>query len=211
MTTLRPSSCAAWLLTALMAFVALPALAQTSPSGAQDGSAPAGSTSEQPAAEPDTLILSDTLDYDDVKKESIFTGNVIMTRGLMTLHSDKLIMREDAEGYQYGTATVEKGKVHIRQEDPEKFEVIEAEGLRGEYNGKTEDLEMIGQAVITRYICGKPFDSIKGERVIYKQKTDTYQAFGGPNSAAAGGRVRSLAKPRASADKAAAECKQKSQ
>lgn len=211
MTTQRSSSCAAWLLTAAMACMTLPTLAQTSqPSTPSNAAAPAGS-SEQPAAEPDTLILSDTLDYDDIKKESIFTGNVIMTRGLMTLHADKLIMREDAEGFQHGTATVEKGKVHIRQEDPEKFEVIEAEGLRGEYNGKTEDLEMIGKAVITRYICGKPFDNIRGERVIYKQKTDTYQAFGGPNSAAAGGRVRSLAKPRASADKAAAECKQKSQ
>ncbi|HEY9572085.1 MAG TPA: lipopolysaccharide transport periplasmic protein LptA [Pusillimonas sp.] len=165
----------------------------------------------KPAEEPDTLILSDTLNYDDVKKESIFTGNVIMTRGLMTLHSDKLIMREDAEGFQHGTATVGPGKlVHIRQEDPAKFEVIEAQGLRSEYNGKKEELEMIGQAVITRYVCGKPFDNVKGERVIYRQKTDTYEAYGGPNSAANGGRVRSLAQPRAKADAAAAECKKKS-
>src|SRR3546814_6340974 len=96
-----------------------------------------------------------------------------MTRGLMTLHSDKLIMREDAEGFQHGTATVGPGKlVHIRQEDPAKFEVIEAQGLRSEYNGKKEELEMIGQAVITRYVCGKPFDNVTGERVIYRQKTD---------------------------------------
>src|SRR5690554_3615997 len=153
---------------------------------------------EAPAEEPDTLVLSDTLTYDDTKKESVFTGNVIMTRGLMTLHSDKLIMREDAEGFQYGTATVGAGKlVHIRQENPEKFEVIEAQGLRSEYDGKKEELEMIGQAVITRYVCGKPFDNIKGEQIIYKQKTDTYEAYGGPNSAANNGRVRSLAQPRA--------------
>jgi lipopolysaccharide export system protein LptA len=165
----------------------------------------------KPAEEPDTLILSDTLNYDDIKKESVFTGNVIMTRGLMTLHSDKLIMREDAEGFQYGTATVGAGKlVHIRQENPEKFEVIEAQGLRSEYDGKKEELEMIGQAVITRYVCGKPFDNVKGERVIYKQKTDTYEAYGGPNSAANNGRVRSLAQPRAKADAAAAECQKKS-
>src|SRR5690606_12133757 len=163
------------------------------------------------AEEPDTLILSDTLNYDDVKKESIFTGNVIMTRGLMTLRSDTLTMREDAQGFQFGTATMNgPGKlVHVRQENPEKFEVIEAQGLRSEYDGKAEELEMIGQAVITRYVCGKPFDSIKGERVIYKEKSDTYQAFGGPNSAAAGGRVRSLAQPRAKADNAAAKCRQK--
>ncbi len=174
------------------------------------GMAHAQDASTPPAEEPDTLVLSDTLDYDDVKKESVFTGNVIMTRGNMTLHSDRLVMREDAEGFQHGTATVNNGLVSIRQEDAAKFEVVEAKGLRGEYNGKTEEITMIGKAVVTRYICGKPFDTIQGERVIYKQKTDTYQAFGGPGSAAAGGRVRSVAQARGKADAATAECQKKS-
>src|SRR3546814_3289776 len=60
----------------------------------------------KPAEEPETLILSATHNYDDVKKESIFTGNVIMNRGHITLDSDKLIMREDAGGFHAGTATV---------------------------------------------------------------------------------------------------------
>lgn len=194
----RPYSFRVWLFAA--AVVCAGGLAQ-----AQDQSS--GGT----APEPDTLILSDTLNYDDIKKESVFTGNVILTRGLMTLRSDRLTMREDAEGFQHGTATVGPGKlVHLRQEDPAKFEVIEAEGLRSEYNGKTEEFEMIGKAVVTRYVCGKAFDNVQGERVIYRQKTDTYEAYGGPNSAATGGRVRSVAQPRAKADAAAAECKQKS-
>lgn len=161
------------------------------------------------AEEPDTLVLSDTLTYDDTKRQSVFTGNVIMTRGLMTLHSDRLVMHEDAEGYQYGTATVDEGKlVYIRQEDPAAFEVIEARGLRGEYDGKTEQVQVVGQAIVTRFVCGKPFDTIKGERVIFNQKTDTYQAFSGPQSAAPGGRVRSLAQSRAKSDAVAAACQQ---
>lgn len=158
--------------------------------------------------EPDTLIISDTLNYDDIRKESVFTGNVVLTRGNMTLHSDTLTMREDEEGFQYGTATVESGKrVFLRQENPEKFEVLEARGQRAEYDGKKEEVEMIGKAVVTRFICGKPFDNIQGERVIYRQRTETYQAFGGPNSAAPGGRVRSLATPRARADAAIEACR----
>ncbi|MFJ0771604.1 hypothetical protein WLV06_05450, partial [Bordetella bronchiseptica] len=46
---------------------------------------------------------------------------------------------------------------------------------------------------------GKPFDTIRGDRVRYNEKTGIYQALGGPNSSAAGGRVRSLAAPRAKA------------
>lgn len=194
----RYFSFAAWLIVSALAFAA----------GAVYAQAPAPA----PAEEPDTLILSDTLNYDDVKKESVFTGNVIMTRGLMTLHSDKLVMREDAQGFQYGTATVMPGKlVFIRQENPEKFETLESRGVRAEYNGKTDELEMIGQAVVTRFICGKPFDSVKGQRVIYHQKNSTYEAYGGADSAAPGGRVRSLARPQAKADAAVAECRKKSQ
>lgn len=195
------SSPASWLAASLFACAC--GLAQAAP-------APAQSTSK-PVEEPDTTILSDSLNYDDVKKESTFTGNVIMTRGLMTLRSDKLVLTEDAEGFQYGTATVEPGKlVYIRQENPEKFEVIEAKGLRAEYNGKTNEIDMIGKAIVTRFVCGKPFDTIKGERVKYFEKSSTYQAFGGPNSAAKDGRVRSVTQPRAQSDAAAAACRQKS-
>lgn len=189
---------ATWLLAAALSVAVGQTLAQSS-------------NDARPAQEPDTLILSDTLHYDDVKRQSVFTGNVIMTRGQLRLTSDELTMHEDADGFQYGTATVNKGNlVHVREENPEKYEVVEAQGLRAEYDGKKEQLEMIGQAIITRYVCGKPLDNIKGERVIYHQKTDTYEAFSGPQSAASGGRVRSLAQPRAKADAALAECQKKS-
>lgn len=227
----RPTSLSTWLVAALLAaglasVAAQPVMAQTGspapnsqPAGASKANAakttqPAsGKASPEKKAdeEPDTLILSDTLNYDDAKKQSVFTGNVIMTRGLMTLHSDKLSVREDAEGFQYGTATVAANKlVFIRQEDPVKFEVLEARGQRAEYNGKTDEIEMIGQAVVTRFVCGKQFDRISGERVKFNQKTNIYEAYSGPNSAAQGGRVRSIAAPRTKSDAAAADCQKKS-
>ena len=161
----------------------------------------------QTTEEPDTVVLSDTLNYDDEKKESTFTGNVLMTRGEMTLNSDKLVIQEDDDGFQYGIATVNPGKlVFIRQENPEKFEIMEARGIRGEYDGKRETVTVIGQAIVTRFICGEPFDTIKGERVVYNQKNDTYQAFSGSQSSSPDGRVRSLAQPRAKSDAAVARC-----
>ena len=186
----------------LMAAAAAPALA------ADPKPAAAGSSKTAPAEEPTTTILSDTLHYDDVKKQSVFTGNVNMTRGLMTLTSDNLEMREDAAGNQYGTATANKGKVvTIRQERPETYELIEGKGLRAEYDGTKSTFDLIGQAVVVRYVCGKPFDTIRGDRVRYNEKSGTYEAQGGPNSAAAGGRVRSVAEPRAKSDAAVAECR----
>src|SRR5690606_41426245 len=75
----------------ILSLAAQAAAAQGAPAPAQD--------------EPDTVILSDTLHYDDVNKTSTFTGNVVLTRGSMTLRGDKLVTREDAQGNQFGTAT----------------------------------------------------------------------------------------------------------
>jgi lipopolysaccharide export system protein LptA len=150
------------------------------------------------------------LHFDDTKRESTFAGNVVMTRGFMTMNADALKLREDAEGFQYGTGTVKPGKrVFIRQVRPEVYEVLEGVGVRAEYDGKSETFDLIGQAVVTRYICGQHFDTVSGERVRYSQKTDVYEAFSGPDSANSGGRVRSIAQPRSRADAAVAECKAK--
>lgn len=177
---------------------------------AQAQKKPASTAALAPKEEPTTTILSDTLHFDDTKRESTFNGNVVMTRGLMTMNADTLHLREDPEGFQYGTGTVKPGKrVLIRQARPEVYEVLEGVGVRAEYNGKTETFDLIGQAIVTRYICGQHFDTVSGERVRYSQKTDVYEAFSGPDSANSGGRVRSVAQPRARADAAVAECKAK--
>src|SRR5690606_31227347 len=71
-----------------------------------------------PDEEPETRIWADTLSYDDVTRESTYPGSVIMTRGLMTLHADTLVMREDADGFQHGVATVSSPdkRVNVREE-----------------------------------------------------------------------------------------------
>lgn len=154
------------------------------------------------------MILSDSLHYDDIKRKSVFKGNVVLTRGLMTLNADELEMREDQTGNQLGAALANQGKmVTIRQERPENFEVIEGKGKRAEYDSNKSEFDLIGQAVVIRYICGKPFDTIRGERVRYNEKTGVYQAQGGANSSAPGGRVRSIVEPRTKADAAVAQCR----
>src|SRR5690625_6614483 len=42
-----------------------------------------------PEPEPDTIVISDTLHHDDVERVSTFTGDVVMTRGQLILHSDR--------------------------------------------------------------------------------------------------------------------------
>ena len=160
-----------------------------------------------PAEQPSTQVTSDTLQYDDSKHQSVFTGNVVAKRGQLTIFADRLDVSEDKDGNQYGTATANKGKVVTITEDrPETYEHIEGKGLRGEYDGKKQQFDLIGHAVVIRYICGKPYDTIRGERIRYYQKTDVYQAQGGPDSAGPNGRVRSLAEPRTKTQAAMDAC-----
>ncbi|OZI37037.1 lipopolysaccharide transport periplasmic protein LptA [Bordetella genomosp. 10] len=217
MTQIRPFSFSALLFGVLLAGAAGSVAAQQGPANAapksgQGSAAPAKSSTGKaatPEEEPNTQILSDTLHYDDVKKTSVFTGNVIMTRGLLTMKSDKLELHEDAQGGQFGVATMNNTSrmVNIRQERPENFELIEGVGLRAEYDGPKSQFDLIGQAVVTRYICGKQFDTIRGQRVRYNDKAGTYEAIGGPGSSAPGGRVRSIVEPRARTDAAIEECR----
>lgn len=159
--------------------------------------------------EPETLVFSDTLNYDDITKITQFRGNVILTRGLFRLVADNLDIVEDNEGFRHGTATMDSTElVELIEEDLENYELVRAIGLKAEYNGKTEIVKMIGQAVVTRYVCGQPVDNVRGEQVVYDSKNKTYKAVGGPQSSKPG-RVRSLVQPRSKADKAFEECQRK--
>ncbi|MDO5667075.1 MAG: lipopolysaccharide transport periplasmic protein LptA [Alcaligenaceae bacterium] len=159
--------------------------------------------------EPETLVLSDSLNYDDISKTTQFRGNVILTRGLFRLTSDNLNIVEDAEGFRHGKATMNSADlVELIEEDLENYELIRAIGLVAEYNGKSEVVTMIGQATVTRYVCGQPVDNVRGEKVIYDSKNKTYAAVGGPQSPEPG-RVRSLVQPRSKADRAVEECRKK--
>lgn len=154
-----------------------------------------------------TLIDSDTLEYDDAKQTSVFTGNVVLTRGALTLRADRLELRQAAGGAQYAIATAQgKEQVFVRQTQPDSVEVVEGTGDRVEYDSSKEEIQLVGHAVIQRLACGKVLDEIRGERVRYNQQTDVYSASGGPQSGTANRRVRTMIQSRDKSDSIVASC-----
>ena len=55
-------------------------------------------------------IEADALRHDDLKQISVFTGNVVVTKGTIILRGAQLEVRQDAQGYQFGVMTAEPGK-----------------------------------------------------------------------------------------------------
>jgi len=166
-----------------------------------------------PAATPEldanipTLIDSDTLEYDEPRQTSVFTGNVVLTRGDLSLRAHRLELRQNDAGDQFAVATAAPGKqVYVRQAKPGSVEIVEGHADRAEYNSATEQLDFIGHANVQRLACGKTLDQIRGERIRYNQQTDVYTATGGPQAGTSNQRVRTVIQSREKSREVIASC-----
>ncbi|WP_170235547.1 lipopolysaccharide transport periplasmic protein LptA [Verticiella sediminum] len=154
-----------------------------------------------------TLIDSDQLDYDDTKQTSVFTGNVVLTRGDLSLRAERLELRQNDAGEQFAVATAGAGKqVYVRQTQPDSVELIEGYADRAEWDSRAEQLDFIGRAVVTRMACSQKLDEIRGERISYNQQRNVYSASGGQMSGAPKGRVRTMIQSRTTSDAAVKSC-----
>ena len=144
-----------------------------------------------------TLIDADQLNYDDRTQTSVFTGNVVLTRGSLIIRSDRLELRQHPDGTQTGIATATGDRrVFVRQQREGLQEHVEGTSRRAEYDGRNELIHFIGQAVVRRLVCETPQDEVRGERVTYNQRTDSYGATGGEQAGTPNQRVRTILQPR---------------
>ncbi|GAA4337691.1 hypothetical protein GCM10023144_33760 [Pigmentiphaga soli] len=152
-----------------------------------------------------TMVDADALHYDDLKQTSVFTGNVVLTRGSLVLRADRLELHEDPDGYQYGVATASKGKlVFVRQRREGTDEYIEGVGERAEFDGRNDLIHFITRAQVKKLVCEQTVDEVRGQRITYNQRTETYTANGGPGAATPNQRVRTVIQPKEGQDGGAA-------
>jgi lipopolysaccharide export system protein LptA len=143
-------------------------------------------------------ILADKLTHDDIKQLSIYTGNVILTKGTITLKGDKMVIRQDPEGYQYGVITGKLASFRQKREGLDQF--IEGFGLEINYNGKTEVVQFTEKANVRRLEKEKVMDEIQGKVVIYDSRNENYTVEGGASESSTGtnpsGRVKVTIQPK---------------
>jgi lipopolysaccharide export system protein LptA len=147
-------------------------------------------------------VVADSLKYDDLKQVSIFEGRVVVTKGTLIIHADRLEVRQDPQGNQFGFAQGMGGqKATFRQKRDKPDEWLEGEAHTLNYNGKDDRMEFTGQAVIRRLRGTAVADESMGHVVVYENRTDTFSVDGGkPGTAVATGqnptgRVRAVLTP----------------
>jgi lipopolysaccharide export system protein LptA len=147
-------------------------------------------------------IEADRVTIDDLKKQSVFEGNVTLSQGTLMLKADKVLVKQDAGGFNYAFAY---GKpAYFKQKREGYDEYIEGTAERLEYDGKADKMQMFTNAEIH-----KGTDEVKGDYISYDATTEFYQVIAGDSLKTAlnpKGRVRATIQPpkKAVTDKPAA-------
>lgn len=144
---------------------------------------------------------ADSLRYDDARQTSVFAGNVVITKGSIVIRGDRVEVRQDAQGNQFGLVSGKPG--FFRQKRDGVDEHIEGQAERIEYDSKTETVTFTGAAVLRRYKGAQLNDETVGSVITYNGSNDTFSVDGGPGSRTAtnpSGRVRAMLTPVPKAD-----------
>jgi len=113
-------------------------------------------------------VESDRMNADDAKKVAVFEGRVVLTQGTLIIRGDKLTVRQDDKGFQYG---IVEGKLATFRQKREGYdEYIDGEAERIEYDGRDERVEFFNRARMRRD-CG---DDVIGNYITYNSTTEQF-------------------------------------
>ncbi|RKP49205.1 lipopolysaccharide transport periplasmic protein LptA [Trinickia fusca] len=146
-------------------------------------------------------VEADNMTYDDLKQVNVFTGHVVATKGTIVIKADHVEVRQDPQGYQYATGTMDNhGLAYFRQKRDGIDEYIEGNAERIDYDGK-QDLTTLTTNSTVRRLQGLStlMDQVHGSVITYDGEKDFYTARAGKDVAGPGnpgGRVRAMLAPR---------------
>jgi lipopolysaccharide export system protein LptA len=150
----------------------------------------AGVRAEQADSTKPTQIEANRMRADDAKRTTTFEGNVVVTRGTLNIRADRIVVRQDAEGFQYATATGNPVRFRQRQ-DPKPPDTVgpwmEGEAKRIELDEKANKMELFDSARVNR-----GGDEVAGDYILVDQKSDFYTVTPGKGE----GRVRAILQPK---------------
>ncbi|MCW5618204.1 MAG: lipopolysaccharide transport periplasmic protein LptA [Nitrosomonas sp.] len=148
-------------------------------------------------------LEADRATVEDIKRKdstrvSVFTGNVILTQGTLRITADKVVLKEDINGFRHATAT--GNLVTFRQKRDGVDEYIEGWSKRVEYDNKSDKIELFRQAHLKR---GE--DEVKGDYISYNMTSEFFQVIGSNErgvETGADNRVRIIFQPKNKSDSA---------
>lgn len=143
-------------------------------------------------------LEADTVTLDDIRKVSVYQGNVILSQGTLMLRADRVQVTQTEGGLDQVVATGRP--VAFRQKVDGRDEFIEGFANRIEYDSVKSQLELIGQAQLRR-----GSDELRGTQISYNANTEFYKVIGQPDAKTPSGRVRAVIRPKPRTQQPAAQ------
>jgi lipopolysaccharide export system protein LptA len=137
-------------------------------------------------------LEADTVLVDDAKKTSTYAGNVILTQGTLIIKADKLIVREDKDGFQHSTST--GNPTTFKQKREGLNEYMQGGARRIEYDGRMDKVQLYTEAWVKRNE-----DIVHGDYISYDANAEYAEVIGSTKSAngtSSGGRVKAIIQPK---------------
>ena len=129
----------------------------------------------------------------------VFNGNVVVTKGTMTIRAGRIEVRELPDGYHAAVAFGSPGQhATFRQKRDTPDEFIAGDAERLEYDGKSDVIRFVNNASVRRLRGSETSDEISGNLVTYDSGTEVFNVTGGAPATASnpGGRVRAVLTPK---------------
>ena len=113
-------------------------------------------------------IESDSMISDGTKKVSTFEGKVVLVQGSLIIRADRIVVRQDGDGFYYGVASGKPATFRHKREGYGEY--IDGEAFRIEYDNKLERVEFYNAARLRR----DSGDDIRGDFISYDARTERF-------------------------------------
>ena len=113
-------------------------------------------------------IESDSMTADEAKKLATFEGKVVLTQGSLIIRAERIVIRQDSDGFQHGVAT--GGPATFRHKREGLGEYICGEAHKIEYDSKLDRVEFFTKARLRR----DSGDDIRGDYISYDASNERF-------------------------------------
>lgn len=144
-------------------------------------------------------LEADRVTVDDANKVHVLEGRVTLTQGTLVIRGDRIVVRQDLEGFESGVATGNLARFRVKREGKDAY--VEGEAERIEHDTKTEITKFFNRAHVK---SGQ--DEVRGQYIQYDGRAENYVVTSGPGGSVQPGRdsrVRAVIQPKNRKDGAA--------
>jgi lipopolysaccharide export system protein LptA len=137
-------------------------------------------------------IKWNNIDIDSIPQTTVFTGNVIATRGTLLLKAERAEVRESPERYRTVVLTGAPGKpVFFRQKrDTGPDQWAEGQADRVEYDERTEVVKLTSNAVLRQFEGRDQVHEMSSAFISYDNRKDALLGRNDPSGADVPGKAR---------------------